>query len=365
MNNNQYCVIMAGGIGVRFWPLSREARPKQFLDILGTGRTFLQETYDRFSKIIPAGNIYVVTNKMYKQLVREQVPQIAEDHILLEPLRKNTAPCVAYASYRILSENPDAIMVVAPSDHLITREEEFLRIVQQGLEFVAENDALLTLGIKPSRPETGYGYIQVNGSDNGSALQRAGIRKVKTFTEKPNAELARIFYESGEFFWNAGIFLWSVKSIIKAFEEYLPEVNVLFAEGNHVYGTMEEEHFIEGVYPQCKSISVDYAIMEKADNVYVLCSDFGWSDIGTWGSLHEHQEKDEQGNSVTGDGVFGYNIRDCIINLPQGKLAVIEGLQDYIVVESDGILLICRKSQEQEIRQFVNDVKLRKGDQYM
>jgi len=365
MNKNQYCVIMAGGIGVRFWPLSREARPKQFLDILGTGRTFLQETYDRFSKIIPAGNIYIVTNKIYKQLVREQVPEVAEDHILLEPLRKNTAPCVAYASYRIRTENPDAIMVVAPSDHLITREEEFLRTVQQGLEFAAGNDALLTLGIKPSRPETGYGYIQVNGNDNGTALQRAGIRKVKTFTEKPNAELARVFYESGEFFWNAGIFLWSVKSIIQAFEKYLPEVSILFEEGNNVYGTNTEENFIEGVYPQCRSISVDYAIMEKADNVYVLCSDFGWSDIGTWGSLHEHQEKDEMGNSVKGDSVFGYNISDCIINLPQGKLAVIEGLQGYIVVESDGILLICRKSQEQEIRQFVNDVKLRKGDEYM
>lgn len=365
MNKNQYCIIMAGGIGVRFWPLSREARPKQFIDILGTGRTFLQETYDRFAKIIPSENIFVVTNQMYYQLVKEQVPMVSEDHILLEPLRKNTAPCIAYASYRIRSENPDAIMVVAPSDHLITREEEFLRVVQQGFEFVAANDALLTLGIKPSRPETGYGYIQVNGNGNSPVLQYEKIRKVKTFTEKPNAELAKIFFESGEFFWNAGIFLWSVRSIIQALEKYLPEVAILFADGGNVYGTKEEGKFIARIYPQCKSISIDYAIMEKAENVYVLCSDFGWSDIGTWGSLHEHQERDEQGNSIKGESVFGYNLKGCIINIPKEKLAVIEGLQDYIVVESDNILLICRKSQEQEIRQFVNDVKLKKGDEYI
>lgn len=340
MNANQYCIIMAGGIGARFWPLSRQSRPKQFMDILGTGRTFLQQTFDRFKKILPVENIYVVTNSLYEKMVLEQIPDIFPANILLEPLRKNTAPCIAYASYRIQKENPDASVVVAPSDHLIIREEEFLNVVQRGLEFVSKNKALLTLGIKPSRPETGYGYIQVNGDKEGE-VNHGEFREVKAFTEKPDYALAKVFYESGEFYWNSGIFFWSLPSIIEALETYLPEISSLFVEGKTVYGTSEEGNFIADVYSRCKNISIDYGIMEKADNVYVLCSDFGWSDIGTWGSLHEHQKKDENGNAISGDAVFGYNLSDCLIRMPKNKLTVIEGLQGYIVVESDDILLIC------------------------
>jgi mannose-1-phosphate guanylyltransferase len=364
MNKNNFCIIMAGGVGSRFWPLSRQGHPKQFLDILGTGKTFIRQTFDRFRQVIPEENIFIVTNSDYKDLVTEQLPELNPANVLLEPLRRNTAPCIAYASFRIRKLNPGARIVVAPSDHLIIREEEFLRVVQSGLDFVDANKALLTLGIKPSRPETGYGYIQVNG-ETDLAKEFPGFRKVKTFTEKPDIKLARVFVESGEFFWNSGIFFWSLETIMSAFSGHLPEIYSLFAEGDPVYGTAEEEQFITNVYPHCKSISIDYGIMEKADNVFVLGSDFGWSDIGTWGSLHEHQTKDSRGNAISGEGVFGYELDGCIIRIPDDKLAVIEGLKDYIVVESDGILLVCRKSEEQSIRQFVNEVKMKKGEQYL
>jgi mannose-1-phosphate guanylyltransferase len=363
MQSNNFCVIMAGGIGSRFWPFSRTSRPKQFLDILGTGKTLLQQTYDRFSKIMPPENILVVTNKIYADIVKEQIPEIPEQNILLEPFRRNTAPCIAFANYKILKQNPNANIVVAPSDHLIIKEEEFLRVVEEGLNFVAKEDALLTLGIKPSRPETGYGYIQIH-HDKDFEKKYPQFNKVKTFTEKPDYEMAKVFQESGEFFWNSGLFFWSLKTILAAFEQSLPDVNFLFKEGIEIYNTKEEENFIEEIYSRCKSISIDYGIMENAKNVFVLQSDFGWSDLGTWGSMYEHSFKDNFGNHVKGENVFTYNTENCIINTTNNKCVVIQGLADFIVVDSDEILLICKKKDEQQIKQFVSDVKLKLGESF-
>lgn len=364
MNQDYYCIIMAGGIGSRFWPLSRTKKPKQFLDILGTGRTLLQQTFDRLSKVVPAGNILIVTNEDYDDLVKKQLPEITSQQVLLEPLRRNTAPCIAYANHKINLLNPNARILVAPSDHIIMKEQEFLDVVEKGLEFVSDNDCLLTLGLQPSRPETGYGYIQINGDKTGIELNKS-IRRVKTFTEKPDLPMAEVFLQSGDFFWNSGMFFWSLKTIMKAFDRYLPEVDQLFSQGSKFYNTDKEAEFIGKVYPNCKNISIDYGIMEKAENVFVLCSDFGWSDLGTWGSLYDMLCKDEDQNSVTGTSVFTYNSKNCLINLPNNKLAVIQGLDDYIVVESDNILLICRKQDEQKIKNYVNDVKLEKGENYI
>ncbi|NOY94904.1 MAG: mannose-1-phosphate guanylyltransferase [Chlorobi bacterium] len=361
--NNNYCIIMAGGIGSRFWPLSRKSMPKQFLDILGTGRTFIQQTYDRFSKIIPAENFYIVTSVDYKELVLEQLPELSESQVLLEPLRRNTAPCIAYAVYKIKSVNPDANLIVAPSDHFILKEDEFLQQIKNGLDFVSDNNALLTLGIQPSRPETGYGYIQVNNKVEYKQLDN--LYKVKTFTEKPDIKMAGIFLESGEFYWNSGIFLWSLSSILEAFDKLLNEVSVLFARGEKLYNTPDEGAFINKTYSECMGISIDYGVMEKADNVYVLTADFGWSDLGTWGSLYENKSKDESRNVITGDSIFLYNSQNCIVNLPKDKIAVIQGLDGYIVVESNNTLLVCKKEDEQQIRQFVNDVRMEKGDNYV
>ncbi|MBN2520798.1 MAG: mannose-1-phosphate guanylyltransferase [Bacteroidales bacterium] len=359
---NYYCVIMAGGVGSRFWPLSRTSKPKQFLDILGVGKTLIQQTFDRFTSICPIENIYIVTNIEYKDIVIEQLPDINPNQILLEPFRKNTAPCIAYASYKIQKINPNAILVVAPSDHLILKIEEFISVIKNGLSFAEKNDALLTLGIKPSRIETGYGYIQIN---NGELEGLKNLRKVKTFTEKPDYDLAKIFFESGEFYWNSGIFIWSLSSIIEAFENYLSDINILFKSNGKFFDTEKEENIIEKIYTECKTISIDYGVMEKASNVYVLCSDFGWSDLGTWGSLYDYSKKDENKNAVNGENIFLYDTKGCIINIPNEKLVVLQGLNDYVVVEADNMLLICRKEDEQEIKQFVKDVKLAKGDSYI
>lgn len=363
MNSNNFCVIMAGGVGSRFWPLSRTEQPKQFIDILGTGRTLLQMTFDRFKDICPPENIYIVTNQVYKEKVAEQLPEIGNHQILLEPSRRNTGPCIAYANHKIKKKNKKACIVTAPADHMILKEAEFKNIIQKGLEFACKNDALLTLGIKPSRPETGYGYIQFN--QNKNIKKNNNIYKVKTFTEKPNQDIARAFYESGEFLWNSGIFIWSLDTINQSFENYLPEVNNLFDKINDHFDTEKEITEIEKVYYECPNISIDYGIMEKAENVFVYKSDFGWADLGTWGSLHEHLKKDTNNNAIQGENVFIYDSNDCTIKVPKDKLVVIQGLTNYVVVESKGVLLICNKESEQSIKNFVNDVKIKLGHEYL
>ncbi len=363
VNKNNYCVIMAGGVGARFWPMSRSVHPKQFIDILGTGETLLQSTFKRLTRLCLPENILIVTNGIYKEMVMGQLPGISEEQVLCEPMRRNTAPCIAYASYKIHHKNPDACVVVAPSDHIILREDDFVDALGSCLEAASRHDWLLTLGIKPSRPDTGYGYIQ--HLDGKVYEEDHNIRKVRTFTEKPNLELAEKFLESGDFLWNSGIFVWSLKSIMKSFRENLPEVSELFEKGIGLYNTPEEAEFINNTYPVCRNISIDYGIMEKAGNVYVRVSDFGWSDLGTWGSLHEVRKKDENRNAVIGENVMIYDTEDCIINMPSNKLVVINGLKDFIVVEDEGALLICRKSDEQLIRQIVNDVKIEKGDKFV
>ncbi len=361
--SNNYCVIMAGGVGSRFWPMSRSSRPKQFLDILGTGVTLLQQTYERFLPLCPKENIFIVTSEQYRSLVMEQLPGVKEENILPEPARKNTAPCVAYASYKIHKLNPKAVTVVAPSDHLILKEQTFVKAIRSCFRKAKEEECLITLGIKPTRPDTGYGYIQFRESDKKEKDSR--IKKVKTFTEKPDAEMAKFFLQSGDFLWNSGIFIWSSKSIINAFENYQPEMAMLFRDGNAFYGTPKEKAFIKEAYADCKNISIDYAIMEKADNVYVRSSAIGWSDLGTWGSLFTHINKNENGNAIVGKNVMMYDSKNCIVNVSREKLAVIEGLEDYIVVESDDIILICKKADEQQIRNFVNDVKVTKGEKFV
>lgn len=353
---------MAGGIGSRFWPLSRTSYPKQFLDILGTGKTLLQQTFERFDGICPKENILIVTNEQYRDLVKEQLPDLDDSQIIGEPARRNTAPCIAYATHKIAAINPDANIIVAPSDHLILKEDNFKQIIELGLNQTDCKECLVTLGIKPSRPDTGYGYIQFI-DDEGSEDSR--IKKVKLFTEKPDLEHAKIFLESGDFYWNSGIFIWNVKTILKAFAEHLPDVDKLFHEGVGLYNTPEEAAFIEATYPLCPNISIDYGIMEKAHNVNVLLSDFGWSDLGTWGSLHTHQEQDKEGNAVLGDEVMLYNSKDNIIHVPKEKLVVVNGLEGFIVVESNETLLICKKEDEQRIRQMVNDIRINKGDRYI
>ena len=359
---DNFAVIMAGGIGSRFWPMSKTAYPKQFHDVLGTGRTLIQMTFDRFKDICPDENIFVVTNEIYKELVLEQLPGISDQQVLCEPSRRNTAPCIAYACHKIRDLNPNANVVVAPSDHLILKEAVYTETINTAIEQARANSSLVTLGIKPSRPDTGYGYIQFIEDD---ATVSEGVKKVKTFTEKPQLELAKEFLNSGDFYWNSGIFIWTLESIIAAFEAHLPEVDALFKEGEGKYNTGEERAFINEIYPVCKNISIDYGIMEKAKNVYIVLSDFGWSDLGTWGSLYTHIEHDKKENAVVGKNVMLYDSENNIVKVPNEKLVVIQGLTDYIVVESDDTLLICKKEDEQKIKQFVSDIKTNKGDQYV
>ncbi|WMJ72773.1 mannose-1-phosphate guanylyltransferase [Cytophagaceae bacterium ABcell3] len=357
-NKNYYAVIMAGGIGSRFWPFSREKHPKQFHDVLGTGKSMIQQTVERFEGVCPLENIFIVTNKAYVSLVKEQLPFLSKDQILAEPIGRNTAPCIAYACYKIQKKNPEANVVVAPSDHVILKEEEFKRKILFALEAASASDNLITLGIKPSRPDTGYGYIQYI-NDNSE-----GLKKVKTFTEKPVLELAQKFLESGDFVWNAGIFVWSVKNIINSFRTHMSEMADVFEEGAKSYYTDQEEVFINRAYSLCKNISIDYGIMEKAENVYVVLSDFGWSDLGTWKSLYDILDKNEDGNVLQGD-ILTYDTKDCIVKTPSDKLVVIDGLEDFIVAEYDGVLMICRKSDEQRVKDFVSDVKARKDKRYI
>lgn len=362
MMDNRYVIIMAGGVGSRFWPLSRREKPKQFLDILGTGETLLQVTFRRFKATCSKENIFVVTSADHKDIVLDQL-DIDPSNVLTEPFRRNTAPCLAYGTFRILKENPDAVIAVTPADHLIVKEDKLCEVISKSFEFASENDALVTLGIKPDKPETGYGYIQadqkkrVNGYD--------GLVKVKTFTEKPDIDLAKIFLESGDFYWNSGIFIWSIKSIMKAFEKHLPDIYSAFDEGRKIFGTKQESKFISKTYTECKSISIDYGIMEKADNVYVMCTDIGWSDLGTWSSLYDHTTLDKMGNAIVGGNVFSYDNNGNIFNISPGKVAVLQGLKDYIVVESEDVLLVVKKEEEQNIKNYLEDVKKNEKDKYL
>ncbi len=347
---------MAGGIGSRFWPASRTQKPKQFLDILGTGESLIQSTYRRFTKICDKDKILILTNEDYVELVKEQLPEIQDEQILAEPSRKNTAPSIAYATYKIHLTDPNASIIVAPSDHIIQDEEEFLRIVQKAFKFVEKNDALCTLGILPSRPDTGYGYIQYLEKE----IQES-IYKVKTFTEKPDKNTAERFIESGDFLWNAGIFVWSIKSILKAFQNNLLEICESFEEIKPYLNTEKEKLAVEKAFAQCPNISIDFGIMEKAENVFVLPSKFGWSDLGTWASLFEEKEKDYFNNVVIGKKVVVYDSSSNMISTPENKLIVIEGLNNYIVIDTEDVLLICNKENEQKIKEITQDIKNKKG----
>ena len=361
MNKNYYAIIMAGGIGSRFWPISRTSHPKQFIDILGTGKTLIQNTYDRFLKVCPKENIYVVTNEIYTGLVKKQLPEMADNQILTEPVMRNTAPCIAYGSFKIESLSPDAVIVVAPSDHLILDENAFVATIEKSLKVASQNNCLITLGIKPSRPDTGYGYIQFTES-----TLTDDFHKVKTFTEKPTLEIAKTFIQSGDFLWNAGIFVWSAKAIVSAFGQHLPDMHEIFADARSVYNTPDEKALIHKSYAQCANISIDYGIMEKADNVYVLPSEFGWSDLGTWASIYELAEKDYVGNAVIpSDKVIMYDSTDCMVNVPGEKLVILQGLHDFIVVEANNTLLICPSDQEQNVKKVVADVKQQFGVKYI
>lgn len=363
MDRNNYCVIMAGGIGSRFWPMSRTSKPKQFLDVLGVGESLIQMTYRRMQRICPQENIYIVTSSLYRELVKQQLQGIEDKCIVTEPTRRNTAPCITYANFKIGTINENANIIVAASDHLILNEEEFVRTVEKALNVTKESDVLVTLGIKPSYPNTGYGYIQYNSQD--FIPKDKDIKKVKLFTEKPDLPMAEKFIESGDFLWNAGIFVWSLQSINKALEKYLPEVYNIFLAGKDNYNTDKEETFINEAYTSCPSISIDYGVMEKAGNVYVIPSEFGWSDVGTWQALYNVREKDENKNSIIGKNVMVYDTKNCIINMPKDKLVVLQGLDGYIVAESNDELMICKKEQEQRIKQFLTDVEVSKGSEYL
>ncbi len=360
--DNRYVIIMAGGVGSRFWPLSRHKKPKQFLDILSTGETLIQQTFRRFKTTCPEKNIFVVTSAEHKETVVEQLG-IDSSNVLTEPFRRNTAPCIAYGTFRIMKENPEAVIVVTPADHLIVKEDKFCKVIKDSIDFVSENDALLTLGIKPDRPETGYGYIQANRKKPVKGY--GNLMEVKTFTEKPDSDLARKFIQSGDFYWNSGIFIWNIKSITAAFEKYMPDLFAAFDEGKKLFGTKQEKSFIGRTYAECRSISIDYGIMEKADNVYVMCTDIGWSDLGTWSSLYEHSVKGKKENAVLGGNIFSYDNKGNIFNISHGKVAVIQGLKDYIVIETDDVLLIVSKDEEQNIKHYLEDVKNETKERYL
>lgn len=360
MHKNHYVAIMAGGIGSRFWPMSRTDFPKQFLDILNTGRTLIQSTYDRFAKFIPADNIYIVTSHQYKDIVLQQLPEMSAANVLAEPSRKNTAACIAYVSYKLMELNPNANLICAPADHLITERDNFKKTCQEALHFTSHIKALVTLGIKPNHPNTGYGYIQYESFAVGE-----NVYKVKTFTEKPDLELAKTFITSGDFLWNAGIFVWQVKNIIKAFELLLPEMHEVFDMEKEWLNTERETEALERIYPQCVNISIDYGIMEKADNVYVIPSDFGWSDLGTWKSTYDTIDKDYLGNAVAGENVVIIDATKNMVHTGNNKLVVLQGLDDFIVVDTDDVLLICKKEKEQAIKEYVAEIKRSKGDKYL
>jgi len=360
MINHHYVAILAGGIGSRFWPQSRASYPKQFLDILNTGKTLIQATYDRYASFLPEENIYIITVEEYTDIVKEQLPDVNPANILAEPSRKNTAPCVAYIAFKLFQKDPEASLIIAPSDHLVLDNTEFERVAFEALGFAAHMKAFVTLGIKPTFPNTGYGYIQhetIPVADN--------IFKVKTFTEKPNTDLARTFIASGDFLWNAGIFIWQVKDIIKAFEKYQPEMYEMFAAEQQHFNSPEEQNALGRIYPLCTNISIDYAIMEEAGNVYVIPASFGWSDLGTWNSAYDSLEKDYLGNAVAGDNVMVIDATKCMVSASHEKLLVLQGLDDFIIVDTEDVLLICKKEKEQQVKEYVAEVKRNKGDKYL
>lgn len=350
INNHNHIVIMAGGVGSRFWPMSTADKPKQFIDVLGVGKSLLQLTYGRFKDISEPENTWVLTNRKYADIVKEQLPDLPQDHILLEPVRRNTAPCIAYASWRIKQMDPKANVVVTPSDHMVIDETEFRRIISICLKFTSETDAILTIGIKPNRPETGYGYIKADLSV--SSPRQKEIFRVDSFKEKPDLATATRYIRDKEYFWNSGIFIWSVETIVNAFRVYQPSMSKVFEGMKDIYGTDKEREEIDRRYPECENISVDYAIMEKAEEIFVCPADFGWSDLGTWGSLLMHTKRDLYGNSLIGNNIQMYDCHNCIVHTTQEKQVVVQGLDNYIVAEKDGILLVCSLSEEQRIKQF-------------
>lgn len=354
MKENNYAVIMAGGVGSRFWPISVKERPKQFLDVLGIGKTLIQLTYERLQNIVPDENIYVVTNEQYVGLLRSQLPSLKKNQILTEPERKNTAPCITFAAAKIYATNPKANLIVAPSDHLILKEHKFERIITTALKRADKEDRILTLGIKPTRPDTGYGYIQFHQDGDIIAGQ---ISKVKQFTEKPNREMAEIFLKSGDYYWNSGIFVWKAKTILKALKKFKPDLHELFCDHFEVYNTPEEYDYVNEAFRKCEDISIDFAVMENAKNVDVILADFDWSDLGTWGSLSDHLKKDVNGNSVKGKNTHVFKSSDCLIDLPNDKLAIIQGLNNHIVVESDNRLLILDKKDEQSLKTYLKAIE--------
>ena len=361
MNPHRYCVIMCGGVGSRFWPFSRNDRPKQFLDFFGTGKSLLQLTVERISPIVGPENVILVTNRQYAGIIREQLPNVKESNILLEPARRNTAPCICWAAHHIHALDPQASIVTLPSDHLVLKENAFIEAISKGLDFVESGDRLLTLGIQPSNPNTGYGYIQ-----QGPATQDwPGIRKVKSFTEKPDLEMAKMFLASGEFFWNSGIFLWTADSILKAFTRLAPEIAQVFESPEPVYGTASEPDFIDRVFPSAPNISIDYAIMEKADNAYVETVDLGWSDLGTWNALYESSPRNADGNVTQNCKVLADDCSGTMFAVGGDKIIVAAGLKDYIVADNGNALLICPRADEQKIRQIVNEIKTTFGEQYV
>lgn len=348
--SHSHLVIMAGGIGSRFWPMSTPERPKQFVDVLGTGRTFIQMTVDRFKGILPPENVWVVTSQAYKDIVAEQLPEVPQGNILLEPCRRNTAPCIAYAAWRIKSIDPKATIVVSPSDHLVLDTPEFQRVVKSAMDFASTSDAIVTLGMKPTRPETGYGYIQTDMSY--PSARNKEIYRVDAFREKPDLSTAEKYIRKPTMLWNAGIFIWNVSTIVNALRVYAPEINEVFENLLPLYGTDKEQDAINENFPKCESISVDYAILEKSEEIYCFPASFGWSDLGTWGSLRENVSRDNNGNAVIGDNVQTYETRDCVIHCSEERRVVVQGLDGYIVAEKDNTLLICKLSEEQRIKQF-------------
>jgi len=360
MQQSTYVVIMAGGIGSRFWPVSRTDYPKQFLDLLGTGETLIQQTFKRFEKMVPIENIYVVTSTDYVDIVEKQLPLLQRENILAEPDRKNTAPCIAYASFRILQRDRNASVIVAPSDHLILDQAEFEAVCYKALQFIQKHDALVTIGIKPSYPNTGYGYIKFDETTAQSA-----VHKVQAFTEKPDAQLAAKFFASGEYVWNSGIFVWKAKTIINSIELYLPDLHQLFKEKQSWLGTSFERLLVADLYSKCENISIDFGVMEKADNVYVVPATFRWSDLGTWNSAWENMGKDDRNNAVAGNGVVVIDSAKCVVHASDEKLVVLQGLEDFIVVDTEDVLLICQKDKEQEIKNYVTKVKKTKGERYL